>query len=164
MTGARAFSCRFVYSFPVMSSGFEIETEMTIHALDKKMPIAEIPVGYSDRPEGSLSKLSTFKDGFRVLMTIFLLFKDYRPMRFFGLIAFFAMLVSIIMFIPVLNEFLLDGVVLRFPTLIVSVGLATIALLSFTCGCILDTIKKYHDRKMLILTGILERTRGRINV
>jgi glycosyltransferase involved in cell wall biosynthesis len=153
MTGGRAFSRRFVCGFPVMSSGFEIETEMTIHALDKRLLIAEMPVGYTDRPAGSYSKLNTFRDGFRVLGTIFELFKDYRPMSFFGIIALLSMLLSIILFIPVLNGYLATGLVERFPTLIVSVGLALVAMLSFACGCILDTIKKYNDRVMALMAN-----------
>ena len=155
MTGARAFNRHFIYSFPIMSGGFEIETEMTIHALDKKMMICELPVGYSDRPPGSFSKLNTFRDGYRVLKTIFTLFKDYRPMSFFGIIAAVTLLASIGLFIPVLRDFLLIREVPRFPTLIVSVGLSIFALLSFAVGCILDTIKKYNDRNLLMLTNIM---------
>jgi len=154
MTGARAFSRRFVCSFPVMSAGFEIETEMSIHALDKKMMITESPVGYADRPAGSHSKLNTFRDGYRVLKTIFILFKDYRPMTFFGLFSFFAIVAALILSIPVLIEFVRHGWVPRFPTLIVAVGLGVMALLSFAVGCILDTIKKYNDRMMMMMTDI----------
>jgi len=155
MTGARAFSRRFVYSFPVMSAGFEIETEMTIHALDKKMMIVETPVGYSDRPPGSHSKLNTFRDGFRVLKTIFTLFKDYRPMSFFGLVAAVMMIVALVLAVPVLVEYLRFGDVPRFPSLIVAVGLSIVGLLSFAVGCILDTIKKYNDRTHLMMTNVL---------
>jgi len=157
MTGARAFNRRFVRSFPVLSSGFEIETEMTAHSLDKKMMIVQMPVEYSDRPAGSFSKLNTFSDGYRVLKTIFSLFKDYRPMTFFGGIAALSMLISIIMFIPVCIQFLELHLVLKFPTLIVSVGFATVALVFFACGCILDTNKKYNDRISLMLNDLLMR-------
>jgi len=157
MTGARAFSRRFVRSFPVMSAGFEIETEMTIHALDKKMMVEEIPVGYKDRPSGSVSKLNTFRDGFRVLRTIFNLFKDYRPMKFFGLLSFVLLLAALGIFIPVLIQFLDTGLVARFPTLIVSVGLMVASLLFFAVGCVLDTIKKYNDRTHIMLTDIIIR-------
>ncbi|MCL2362031.1 MAG: glycosyltransferase family 2 protein [Defluviitaleaceae bacterium] len=157
MTGARAFSRRFVRSFPVLSSGFEIETEMTIHALDKKLMVAETPVGYKDRPAGSVSKLNTFRDGFRVLRTIFTLFKDYRPMSFFGLTAGVLFLVALGLFIPVLVQFIGTGMVARFPTLIVSVGLLVASLVFFAVGCILDTIKKYNDRTHMMLTDILMR-------
>ena len=161
MTGARAFSRHFIYSFPIMSGGFEIETEMTIHALDKKMMIVETPVGYSDRPQGSFSKLSTFRDGFRVLKTIFTLFKDYRPLSFFGIISLVAMIAALVLSVPVLYEYFVTGLVPRFPTLIVSVGLGIFALLSFAVGCILDTIKKYNDRTMLMMTNIVKATRGK---
>jgi len=154
MTGARAFNKHFVYSFPIMSGGFEIETEMTIHALDKKMMITEVPVGYSDRPPGSYSKLNTFRDGFRVLKTIFILFKDYRPMAFFGIFSIITLLASIALAIPVLYEYFITGQVPRFPTLIVAMGLAILATLSFAVGCILDVIKKYNDRNLLMLTNI----------
>jgi hypothetical protein len=157
MTGARAFSRRFVAGFPVMSAGFEIETEMTIHALDKRLSITEMYVGYSDRPAGSFSKLNTFRDGFRVLWTIFTLYKDYRPMRFFGLAALLAALASVVLFIPPLYDYLSTGAVDRFPTLIVSVGCGMVALLSFACGCILDTIKKYNDRTMLMMANLAIR-------
>jgi len=160
MTGARAFSYRFVKNFPVLSSGFEIETEMTIHALDKKMLISEKPVEYRDRPSGSISKLNTFRDGFRVLKMIFTLFKDYRPLSFFGWISVIMFIAAIGLFIPVFIEYLRIGLVPRFPTLIVSVGLAIIGLLSFACGCILDTIKSYNDRMFLILTDMTRREKA----
>ncbi|MDR1736176.1 MAG: glycosyltransferase family 2 protein [Oscillospiraceae bacterium] len=157
MTGARAFSRRFVQGFPVMSSGFEIETEMTIHALDKKMMIAEQSVGYSDRPAGSVSKLNTFSDGMRVLKTIFTLFKDYKPLAFFGTISVIALLIAAAMFIPVLIDYIETGLVAKFPTLIVSVGFGVLSLLSFACGCILDTIKKYSDRTMMMIANLTAR-------
>ena len=154
MTGSRAFSKRFVRSFPVLSAGFEIETEMTIHALDKKMMVVETPVGYRDRPIGSVSKLNTFRDGFRVLKTIFILFKDYRPMSFFGWTAAVLLAAALGMFIPVLVQFVDTGLVARFPTLIVSVGFMVAAILCFAVGCVLDTIKKYNDRTHMMLTDI----------
>ena len=157
MTGARAFSRRFVVGFPVMSSGFEIETEMTIHALDKKLPIAELPIGYSDRPPGSFSKLSTFRDGFRVLLTIFNLFKDYRPLTFFGLFSLLSMVIFLVLMIPVLVDYFATGYVPRFPSLIMAVGIIILAALSFVVGCILDTIKKYNDRNLLMLTNLMMR-------
>jgi glycosyltransferase involved in cell wall biosynthesis len=142
MTGYRAFSPLFVKTFPVLSKGFEIETEMTIHALDKNLNIAALPVPYRDRPQGSESKLNTFSDGFKVLWTVFRLFKDYRPMPFFGLIALLLAVCSLIMFIPVLMEFFQTGLVRRFPTLIVSGFIMLAAMLSFCCGLILDTETK----------------------
>ena len=119
MTGYRAFSYLFVKTFPVLSRGFEIETEMTIHALDKNMHIENVVVDYRDRPEGSESKLNTVSDGIKVLRTIFRLFKNYRPMMFFGTIAFILFLLSLGFFIPVMIEYVQTGLVPKFPTLIV---------------------------------------------
>ena len=145
MTGYRAFSKMFVKSFPILSHGFEIETEMTIHALDKNFLLKEIPVGYRDRPEGSHSKLNTVSDGIKVLRTIFILFREYKPFMFFSLISIFLWIISLIMFIPVLIEFFETGLVPRFPTLIVSGVIALFGILMFTCGIILDVvIKKHH--------------------
>src|SRR5574344_1660011 len=121
MTGYRAFSYNFVKTFPVLSKGFEIETEMTIHALDKNMQLKEIPIQYRDRPEGSVSKLNTYTDGFKVLMTIFNLYRDYQPLRFFGIVAFVLALCSILLFIPVFISYIATGLVPRIPTLVVSV-------------------------------------------
>lgn len=146
MTGYRAFSPLFVKSFPVLSKGFEIETEMIIHALDKNLHLQSIPVNYRDRPEGSESKLNTYSDGFKVITTIFKLLKDYRPLRFFGLSSLFLFLVSAILFIPVFVEYIDTGMVDRFPTLIVSVTLALAALQSLVCGLVLDTVVK-KDRQ-----------------
>lgn len=139
MTGYRAFSRRFVKLFPVMSEGFEIETEMTIHALDKRFNIVEKPIEYSDRKEGS-SKLNTVKDGLKILKIIFSLFKDYRPLLFFGLVAVVLLGVSLILFVPILVEYMRIGLVPRFPTLITSGFLAIAGLLSFFIGLCLDTI------------------------
>lgn len=120
MTGYRAFSYQFVKSFPVLSQGFEIETEMTIHALDKNLSLKSVPVEYRDRPEDSVSKLNTYSDGMRVLRTIARLYKEYRPLSFFGLFAALFGAAGLILFIPVLAEFFRTGLVPRFPTLIVS--------------------------------------------
>ena len=139
MTGYRAFSRRFVKLFPVMSEGFEIETEMTIHALDKRFNIVEKPIEYSDRKEGN-SKLNTVKDGLKILKIIFSLFKDYRPLLFFGLAAAVLLGVSLILFFPILVEYMRIGLVPRFPTLITSGFLAIAGLLSFFTGLCLDTI------------------------
>lgn len=146
MTGYRAFSPLFVKSFPVLSKGFEIETEMTIHALDKNLLLRSVPVNYRDRPAGSESKLNTYVDGAKVIMTIFNLYRDYKPLRFFGVIAAILAIISLIMFLPVFYDYLQTSLVPRFPTLIVSVFLMLAALLSFTCGLILDTIAK-NNRK-----------------
>jgi len=156
MTGYRSFSANFVKSFPVISKGFEIETEMTIHALDKNFCMKSIPVIYRDRPAGSISKLNTITDGFKVIMTIFKLLKNYKPLLLFGVIALFMALVSIILFIPVLIEFEKTGLVLRFPTLIVS-GFSMIgAIQLFSCGLILDVESKYSRQNFEIQMNIIE--------
>jgi glycosyltransferase involved in cell wall biosynthesis len=141
MTGCRCFSRRFVRTFPVISSGFEIETEMTIHALDKGLLVVEEPITYRDRAEGSHSKLNTYSDGYRVLRTIASLFRDYRPLQFFGIISIVLMSFSVLMFLPPLDEYLTTGFVARVPTLIVSLALGTSALLSFMCGVILESVR-----------------------
>lgn len=155
MTGYRAFSRQFVKGFPVLSKGFEIETEMTIHALDKNLKIQEIPVDYRDRPEGSVSKLNTIPDGIRVLRTIARLFRDYRPLSFFSCIAGVLLLISLILFIPVFHEYLLTGLVPRFPTLIVSVFVALTALLVYLCGLILHVIANKHKQLYEIQMNML---------
>ena len=146
MTGYRAFSRPFVKLFPVMSGQFEIETEMTIHALDKRFRLVEIPIDYRDRPEGSESKLNTFSDGMKVLRTIVTLFKEYRPMRFFGWMAVLLAVVGIVMVIPVLVDYFQTGLVMRFPTLFVSLFLLLAALLSLFTGLCLDVMVE-KDRK-----------------
>lgn len=159
MTGYRAFSPLFVKSFPVLSKGFEIETEMTIHALDKNLRLESIPVNYRDRPEGSKSKLNTFSDGFKVITTIFKLFKDYRPLSFFGTVSVLFLLAALILFIPVFLVYLDTGLVERFPTLIVSVTLGLASLQSMVCGLILDTVVKKDRQRFeqhLCLVRMLE--------
>ena len=151
MTGYRAFSYDFVKTFPVLSKGFEIETEMTIHALDKNMLIKEIPVNYKDRPAGSESKLRTFSDGFKVLKTVARLFKEYKPMAFFGLISILFLLIFLIMFIPVLIEYFKTGLVPRFPTLIFSLFMLLISILLFSCGIILEVVVKKHRQLLEII-------------
>lgn len=153
MTGYRAFSRRFVKLFPVMTSHFEIETEMTIHALDKRFVLREVPIAYRNRPDGSESKLNTFGDGIKVLKTIFTLFKEYKPLRFFGWLALLLALVAIGLFIPVLADYLHTGLVPRFPTLIVSVFLGLAALQSFFTGLCLDVMVE-KDRKSYELSVI----------
>lgn len=147
MTGYRAFNYKFVKTFPVLSSGFEIETEMTIHAVNFKMQVENVVVDYRDRPEGSESKLNTFQDGFKVLMTIVKLFKNYKPFGFFGMVCLALMLVAAVMFFPVLFEFFETGLVLRFPTLIVSGFLALAAIQSFFSGMILSAITQKEKRE-----------------
>jgi len=146
MTGYRAFSKPFVKLFPVMSGGFEIETEMTIHALDKRFYLKEIQIDYQDRPEGSFSKLNTHRDGIKVLKTIFSLFKEYSPLKFFGWIAILLLSIAIVLFIPVFIVYIETGLVPRFPTLIVSGFLVLAALLGFFAGLILDSIIR-NERK-----------------
>lgn len=144
MTGARAFNYEFVKSFPILSQGFEIETEMSIHALDKNFKLVEVPVGYRDRPEGSVSKLNTYRDGFKVLRTIARLFRDYKPFAFFGWIGLFCFLVATGFFAPVLADYLTTGMVPKFPTLIACSGLYVIAFLLWISGVILEVITKKH--------------------
>lgn len=155
MTGYRAFSYQFVKSFPVLSQGFEIETEMTIHALDKNLSLQSVAVEYRDRPKDSVSKLNTYSDGFKVLRTIARLFKEYRPLRFFGIFAALLGAVGLCMFLPVLVEFFRTGLVPRFPTLIVSGVLMTFALLLLVCGFILDTVAKKHRQLFEINLNML---------
>ena len=144
MTGYRAFSYDFVKTFPVLSKGFEIETEMTIHALDKNFLLKEIPVEYRDRPEGSVSKLNTFSDGFKVLKTIGRLFKEYKPTIFFGLFSFIFLVISLVFGIPVFVDYFKTGLVARFPTLIFSGFMLMVSLLSLICGIILEVVVKKH--------------------
>jgi glycosyltransferase involved in cell wall biosynthesis len=160
MTGARALSYQFVKTFPVLSRGFEIETEMTIHALDKNMLIAQIPIEYRDRAPGDQSKLDTTADGFRVLKMIFLLLKEYKPLFFFGIItAIFGLAGLIAVSIPTL-EFWATGYVSKVPTLMGGILLLLIALLSFTTGLILDVVaRKSRQQFELSLNLIRELNR-----
>lgn len=140
LSGYRAFSRDFIKNFPVMSKGFEIETEMTIHALDKNYKVCEIPVEYRDRPADSESKLNTFSDGFRVIGTILVLFKSYRPFLFFSILALLSLCGSLILTVPVIMEYWETGLVPRFPSLIVGCTLLMLGILLFLCGLILSTI------------------------
>jgi len=146
ITGYRAFSRSFVKLYPVMSGQFEVETDMTIHALDKNFRLVEIPIDYRDRPEGSNSKFNTFSDGFKVLRTIFTLFKEYRLMRFFGWLAVLLAVVGTMLVVPVLTDYFDTGLVLRFPTLFVSLFLFLTALQSLFTGLCLDVMVT-KDRK-----------------
>ena len=161
MTGYRAFSPMFIKTFPILSSGFEIETEMTIHALDKNFLIESVPVQYRNRPKGSVSKLNTYSDGIKVLLTIFNLYRDYKPLSFFGVLALILIILSLILFIPVFSEYLATGLVPRIPTLIVSSIMMLAAFLSIVCGLILDTnaknIRKEFEIKMNIIRMMLTR-------
>ena len=147
MTGYRAFNYKFIKTFPVISAGFEIETEMTIHAVNYKMQVENVVVDYRDRPEGSESKLNTFSDGFKVLKTIAKLFKNYKPFGFFGVISLVLMLLAAVLFTPVFMEYLRTGLVLRFPTLIVSGFMALAAIQSFFSGMILSTLSAKERRE-----------------
>lgn len=147
MTGYRAFSYRFVKSFPVVSAGFEIETEMTIHAIDKNMHIKNEVITYRDRPEGSESKLNTVQDGLKVLKTILHLYCDYRPMQFFGVISVFLALLALVFFVPVFNAYIHTGIVLKFPTLIVCGFSVIAAIISLFAGLILSAIQHKERRE-----------------
>lgn len=142
MTGYRSFNRVFALTMPVLSPGFEIETELSIHAVDKGWKIAEVPIDYRDRPEGSESKLSTFSDGMKVLKMIMSLFKDYRPMGLFGWLAFIFVVLGLIVGIPVITEFARTGLVPRLPSVVLAVGLVFTGLLSLASGLILDTVVK----------------------
>lgn len=145
MSGYRVMSHMFVKSVPVLSEGFEVETEITIHALDKNFTIKEIPVNYKERPYGSTSKLNTFRDGFLIIKTIIMLFKDYKPFIFFLAISLILFFISMFLFIPVFIEFMETSKVPRFPTLIVSGVIATMSLVMLVCGIILQTIVRKHN-------------------
>ncbi|EMF0059398.1 MULTISPECIES: glycosyltransferase family 2 protein [Enterococcus] len=140
MTGYRGFNRIFVKSFPIMSSGFQIETELTIHALDKKFKLVELPIDYRDRPEGSESKLNTFSDGFKVIMMIVKMWKDYKPLMFFGIWTFFFFIFGLFAGVPVIREYMLTHFITRVPSAILSTGLMILALLSLVTGLILDTV------------------------
>ncbi len=140
MTGYRAFSYNFVKTFPVLSKGFEIETEMSIHAIDKNMQVENVVIEYRDRPEGSVSKLNTYSDGFKVLRTIFRLFRTYKPLAFFSIFSVILTLISAIFFIPVLADYIKTGLVPNLPTLIVCGFTFIAAILSFFCGLLLSTM------------------------
>lgn len=146
MTGYRAFNYQFVKSFPVLSKGFEIETEMTIHAIDKNMQVENVVIDYRDRTEGSVSKLNTYSDGFRVLRTVGRLFRSYKPFGYFGIFAAVLFLIAVGFFLPVLAEYLRTGLVRRFPTLITCGFAAVAALQSLFAGLILHTMRQ-KDRQ-----------------
>ena len=146
MTGFRAFSYGFVKTFPVLSKGFEIETEMTIHAVYNHMQIENVIVEYRDRPEGSVSKLNTYSDGFRVLGTIFRLYRDYKPFGFFSILSLVLTAIALLFFIPVLLEYLRTGLVLKFPTLIVCGFVVMAAIQSFFAGLILSNMAMKNRR------------------
>ena len=140
LSGYRVFSRRYVKSFPALSSGFEIETELSVHALSLRMPVAELTTPYKERPEGSTSKLRTYRDGMKILMTILILFKGERPLAFFSIIGGFLALCSIVLSYPVFVTYFETGLVPRFPTAILSTGLMILASLSITAGLILENV------------------------
>jgi hypothetical protein len=150
LSGYRVFSRRFVKSFPVLSDGFEIETELTVHALELAMPVAEIETPYYARPEGSVSKLNTWRDGFRILGTILKLYRSEKPLRFFVVIGMFLALVSFGLAIPVIITYLEEGIVPRLPTAVLSTGLMIVAVLSVSSGMVLDTVTRGR-REMKLL-------------
>ena len=142
LSGYRVFSRRFVKSFPALSGGFEIETELTVHALELRMPMSDVETPYKDRPPGSTSKLRTYYDGFRILKLILVLVKEERPLQFFSLLSTMLAVIAIILAGPVLMTFLQTGLVPRLPTAVLSTGLMLLAFLSLTCGLILETVTR----------------------
>lgn len=152
MTGYRAFNRIFVKTMPVLSEGFQIETELSIHAVDKRFRIVDVPIDYRDRPEGSYSKLSTFGDGAKVLRAIASLFKDHKPMAFFGWLALILIVLGLIAGIPVIAEYFQTGLVPRFPTAILAIALVICGALSFTAGIILDTVAKTGRKQWELFT------------
>jgi len=158
LSGYRVFSRRFVKSFPVLSDGFEIETELTVHALELAMPVAEIETPYYARPEGSVSKLNTWRDGFRILGTILKLYRSEKPLRFFTVIGLFLALVSIGLAIPVIITYLEQGLVPRLPTAVLSTGLMIVAVLSISSGLVLDTVTRGR-REMKLLAYLSQSSR-----
>src|SRR5689334_16630779 len=160
LSGYRVFSRRFVKSFPVLSDGFEIETELSVHALELALPVAEIETPYFARPEGSFSKLNTWRDGFRILGTILKLYRSEKPLRFFTVIGVFLVLVSIGLAIPVIITYLEEGLVPRLPTAVLSMGLMIVAVLSVTSGLVLDTVTRGR-REMKLLAYLSQPAIGK---
>src|SRR3954465_8327933 len=156
LSGYRVFSRRFVKSFPVLSDGFEIETELSVHALELSLPVAEIETPYYARPEGSFSKLNTWRDGFRILGTILKLYRSEKPLRCFTVIGMFLTLVSVGLAIPILVTYLEEGIVPRLPTAVLSVGLMILAVLSVSSGLVLDTVTRGR-REMKLLAYLAQK-------
>lgn len=151
LSGYRAFSRRYVKSFPCLSEGFEIETEITVHALDLMLPVGEISSQYGARVEGTFSKLSTYKDGWRILKTVLRLTRDYRPFEFFGAISLFLSVLALALGLPLINTWLETGLVPRFPTAVLATGVAILGALSFLCGLLLCTSSRYQrEQKRLV--------------
>jgi hypothetical protein len=160
LSGYRVFSRRFVKSFPVLSDGFEIETELSVHALELALPVTEIETPYYARPEGSFSKLSTWRDGFRILGTILKLYRSEKPLLFFTAIGIFLTLVSIGLAIPVIVTYLEQGIVPRLPTAVLSMGLMILAMLSVSSGLVLDTVTRGR-REMKLLAYLSQAPMNR---
>ena len=147
MSGYRAFNKRFVKNVPILSKGFEVETEMTLHALDKGFIIKEIPIEYRNRPNRSISKLNTFTDGYKVLKTIIKMLKDYKPMKFFLSIAIIFFMLGLIIGVPVIYEYILTKYITKVPSAVLSTGLMIFSLITAQCGVILDTVVKDDKEK-----------------
>jgi glycosyltransferase involved in cell wall biosynthesis len=160
LSGYRVFSRRFVKSFPVLSDGFEIETELSVHALELALPVAEVATPYYARPEGSVSKLNTWRDGFRILGTILKLYRTEKPLRFFTAIGVFLMLVSVGLAIPIVVTYLEEGLVPRLPTAVLSTGLMIVAVLSISSGLVLDTVTRGR-REMKLLAYLSQPPVGK---
>ncbi|MBC2890738.1 glycosyltransferase [Gordonibacter massiliensis] len=161
MTGYRAYNAVFAKTMPVLSPGFEIETELSIHAVDKRWRIAEVPIDYRDRPEGSESKLDTFSDGVKVLLMILSLFKDYRPLALFSWLALLFCVLGLVAGIPVIVEFASTGLVPRLPSALLAVALVFVGVISFSCGLILDTVVKGTRKQYELQVTEAYRKHGR---
>jgi glycosyltransferase involved in cell wall biosynthesis len=159
LSGYRVFSRRFVKSFPVLSGGFEIETELTVHALELELPVDEMETPYYARLEGSASKLNTWRDGFRILWTIIKLYRSERPLHFFSAIAALLAIIAVVLAIPIVATFLREGIVPRVPTAVLSTGLMLAAVLSFMSGLILDTVTRGR-RELKLLAYLTHRAPG----
>ena len=142
LSGYRVFSRRFVKSFPALAAGFEIETELSVHALQMRMPLAEVVTAYRERPPGSASKLNTYKDGLRILRTVMQLVKEERPLAFFSVISALLAVISVLLGVPVIIEFMHTGLVPRLPTALLAASIAILSFLGFACGLILDTVSR----------------------
>ena len=160
MTGYRAFSYQFVKTFPIISKGFEIETEMSIHAIDKNMLVENVIIEYRDRPEGSESKLNTYSDGFRVIRTILRLYRNYKPLRFFSWLSLLLFILAAVLFVPVFISYLETGLVLQFPTLIVSGFVMLASIQSLFVGLTLETMvqntRLEFEHKLFVINEILK--------
>jgi glycosyltransferase involved in cell wall biosynthesis len=155
LSGYRVFSRRFVKSFPILSGGFEIETELTVHALELELPVAEVATPYYSRPVGSASKLSTWQDGFRILWMVFKIYRAERPLALFGAFALALIITSIGLAIPVVITYMQEGLVPRLPTAVLSTGLMLLAFLSLACGLILDTVTRgRRELKLIAYLGL----------